>query len=304
MRVAVTGAQGRLGRALISALGDAPFTGPAGPIAWTRRDFDLDAPESIGDLLDRDRPEVVVHTAAWTDVDGCARDPELAMRRNGIATGVLAQAAAERGTDLVAISTNEVFDGRPPGNSPGLGYRPSDAPDPINPYGRSKLAGERYAEAAYDRSGVALGLVRTAWLFGPPGGDYPAKILAAAERAMASGEPLRLVADEAGSPTYTHDLAEGIVELLAENAVTGVHHIVNTGVASRKDMAEEVFRQAGISVPTVMIMAADWSRLSTPPIWGVLEPTPLPSGELLRTWQGALADYMPALLRQREVSAT
>ena len=79
MRVAVTGAAGRLGSALVAALGDAPFTGPAGPIAWTRAEFDLDAPESIGRLLDRDRPEVVIHAAAWTDVDGCARDPELAM---------------------------------------------------------------------------------------------------------------------------------------------------------------------------------------------------------------------------------
>ena len=74
MRVAVTGANGRLGRALVGALGDAPFTGPAGPIAWTRTDFDLDAPAAIGAILDRDQPEVVINAAAWTDVDGCARD--------------------------------------------------------------------------------------------------------------------------------------------------------------------------------------------------------------------------------------
>ena len=86
MRVAVTGASGRLGSALIAALADAPFTGIAGPIAWTRADFDLDAPEGVERALDRDRPEVVVHAAAWTDVDGCARDPELAIRRNGVAT--------------------------------------------------------------------------------------------------------------------------------------------------------------------------------------------------------------------------
>ena len=97
MRVAVTGAGGRLGRALVAALGDAPFTGPAGPIAWTRADFDLDAPASIDGLLERDRPEVIVHAAAWTDVDGCARDPDLAMRRNAVASGRLAIACAQRG---------------------------------------------------------------------------------------------------------------------------------------------------------------------------------------------------------------
>ena len=78
MRVAVTGSTGRLGRALVAALADAPFTGPAGPTAWTRADLDLDAPDGVTAALDRDRPEVVVHSAAWTDVDGCARDPELA----------------------------------------------------------------------------------------------------------------------------------------------------------------------------------------------------------------------------------
>src|SRR4051794_24827206 len=108
MRVAVTGAGGRLGRALIAALEDAPFTGLGGPIAWSRPDFDLDdvTPVIIRRLLDRDRPEVVVHAAAWTDVDACARDPQLALRRNGAATGKLAEALAQRGLDLVAISTN------------------------------------------------------------------------------------------------------------------------------------------------------------------------------------------------------
>ena len=76
MRVAVTGAGGRLGRALVAALEDAPFAGPFGPIAWDRSAFDLDAPAGVGALLDRDRPETVVHAAAWTDVDGCARDPD------------------------------------------------------------------------------------------------------------------------------------------------------------------------------------------------------------------------------------
>ena len=121
MRVAVTGATGRLGSALIAALADAPFTGPAGPIAWTRADFDLDQPSEVGRLLDRDRPEVVVHCAAWTDVDGCARDPDLAIRRNAIATGELAVACAERGLDLLVVSTNEVFDGA---RTDGLPYAP------------------------------------------------------------------------------------------------------------------------------------------------------------------------------------
>ncbi|HET7027159.1 MAG TPA: NAD(P)-dependent oxidoreductase [Candidatus Limnocylindrales bacterium] len=317
MRVAVTGAGGRLGRALVEALGDAPFA-PAGPIAWRRPDFELDelTPESLGRLLDRDRPEVVVHAAAWTDVDGCAREPDLAMRRNGEATGLLADACAARGVDLVAISTNEVFDGR---RNDGRGYRADDEPNPINAYGASKLAGERAAAAAFERvtgsplgayvptgrpvSGVQLAIVRTAWLYGPPGNDFPAKILAAAERAAAAGEPLALVADEIGSPTFTLDLAEAIVELIGSGEHRGIHHLVDSGIASRADWGRAVLAIAGIDVPTRDVPAATWPRASTPPAWAVLEPTPLPGGEPLRPWQAALADYVPSLVRRLSAAA-
>ena len=296
MRVAVTGARGRLGGALVEALGDAPFTGPAGPTAWTREDFDLDAPSTIAALLDRDKPEVVIHAAAWTDVDGCARDPELAQKRNGDAVGTVAHAAATRGIDLIHISTNEVFDGS---RAHDRGYRPDDPPSPGNPYGASKLAGEVAAASAYDGADARLAIVRTSWLYGPPGNDFPTKILGAAERASDVGHALKVVGDEYGSPTYAHDVAEAVVELLAEDAIEGIHHVVNAGVASRADWARELFRQTGMNLRIDEVPAATWERASTPPTWGVLEPTPLPSGEPLRTWQAALADYLPVLRRQR-----
>jgi dTDP-4-dehydrorhamnose reductase len=295
MRVAVTGSSGRLGRALVAALADAPFTGPAGPLAWDRAAFDLDAPEAVSTLLDRDRPEVVVHAAAWSDVDGCALDPALALRRNGEATGALATACAERGIDLVAVSTNEVFDGR---RIDGHGYAPSDPPTPGNPYGESKLDGERRAQAAFERAATAkLGIVRTAWLFGSPGEDFPSRILVAAERARAAGEPLRVVGDEWGTPTYTHDCADAIVELLAEDAIAGIHHVVNGLFATRADWARYVVARAGLEIEVVDIPMTSWERPSTPPRWGVLAPTALPSGEPLRGWPDAMADYAPALLR-------
>jgi dTDP-4-dehydrorhamnose reductase len=294
VRVAVTGAGGRLGRALFQALADAPFTGLSGPIAWTRADFDLDNPGGIDALLDRDRPEAVVNAAAWTDVDGCARDPELAIRRNGEAVAVLAAATASLGIDLVQISTNEVFDGR---RTDEQGYRPDDPTSPINPYGASKLAGEVAAASAYVAARAQLGIVRTAWLYGPPGNDFPAKILAAAGRAREAGERLRVVGDEFGSPTFTHDVAEAVSELLGSGDVGGLHHVVNGGVASRADWARELFRQAGLDVEIEEVPASTWERASTPPAWGVLAPTPLPGGEPLRSWPAALADYAPTLLR-------
>jgi dTDP-4-dehydrorhamnose reductase len=294
MRVAVTGAAGRLGGALLAALADAPFTGPVGPVGWDRAAFDLDAPEGIGARLDRDRPEVVVHAAAWTDVDGCARDPDLAMARNGHATGVLARACAERGLDLAIVSTNEVFDGS---LSEGAAYGTDAEPAPINPYGVSKLAAERAATDAYATATGQLGIVRTAWLFGSPESDFPGRILAAAGRSRETGQPLRVVGDEWGTPTYTHDLAEGIVDLLAEDAVGGIHHIVNGGSASRADWARDAIGRAGLTVEIVEIPASEWPRPSVPPKRGILAPTPLPYGDPLRAWPDAMADYAPALLR-------
>ncbi len=348
MRVAVTGAGGRLGRALIAALRDAPFTGPLGPLAWSRPAYDIDDPEAAARCIREAEPEVVVHAAAWTDVDGCAREPERAMRRNGIAVAELAEACVRAGVDLVLVSTNEVFDG---GRTDGRGYGVDDRTRPRNAYGVSKLAGESAAQAAYLRNGglidvpgaqrhrsagaipggeapsatvvaaaaasrrvppaasVAppavpqLAIVRTAWLYGPPGNDFPARILAAADRARAGGEPLRVVGDEVGSPTFAPDLAEAILDLLAEGTFAGTHHIVNAGTVSRASWARHVLQAMGLDVPLVEVALASWKRPSLPPAWAVLEPSRLPSGEPLRSWQAAFADYAPILARDRAAAA-
>ena len=227
--------------------------------------------------------------------------PSWPIRRNGTATGVLAAACAERGTDLLIVSTNEVFsgewrDGRP--------WEPSDPTEPGNPYGASKLAGERLATQAFEEQpGAALGIARTAWLFGAPGRDFPSRILDAAERARAAGEPLRAVGDEWGTPTYTADVADAIVELLAEDAVGGIHHLVNGLTATRADWARYVVARAGIEVEVVNVPMSTWERPSRPPRWGVLAPTPLPSGEPLRVWPDAMADYAPRLLREARTRA-
>jgi len=301
VRVAVVGVVGRLGSALVGALEEAPFTGMRPPIGWDLPDFNLDTvtAASFGALLDRERPEVVVHTAAWTDVDGNAREPDVAMRRNGTAVGEIARACAARGVDLLMLSTNEVFDGR---RTDGLGYAPGDERNPINPYGVAKAAAERLASEAFAGSAGRLAIVRTAWLFGPPGNDFPAKIAAAAVRARASGEPLRVTGDEIGTPTYTPDLAEAIVELVGTDdppppgSVT-IHHLINGGQASRADWAREVLRRLAIEVEVVDVPASTWQRASNPPLWAVLAPTPMPSGIPMRDWHDAFADAVPALRR-------
>jgi dTDP-4-dehydrorhamnose reductase len=264
---------------------------------WSRPDYDLDDPGAAERLVTMVRPDLVVHAAAWTDVDACAREPRLAMRRNGEATAEMARACAGQGADMVLVSTNEVFDGA---GTDGRGYGPRDTPHPINPYGASKLEGETAARTAFAARGASrLAIVRTAWLFGPPGNDFPAKILAAAERADAAGDSLHVVDDEVGSPTYAPDLAAAMVALLAAGRAYGIHHLVNDGVASRAEWAAEVLRLAGRTTRIEPMSRSSWVRASTPPAWAVLASTPLPGGASLRHWRDALAAHLGSLAAGR-----
>lgn len=288
--VALTGAGGRLGRALENALEEKSIT----TVAWSRPDYDLDDPSAASRLVERDRPGMVFHAAAWTDVDGCARDPVAAMRRNGDAVGELAAACARSGARLVLVSTNEVFDGD---RADGQGYRETDPPHPINAYGASKLAGEQQATQAFARLGTADGLLitRTAWLYGPPGNDFPSKIVIAADR-LPAGEPLNVVADEIGSPTYSVDLAGAIVRLALSGAPGGSYHLVNAGRASRLDVATGVLARCRPERLTAGISRTQFVRASTPPAWAVLENTRAAAlGITLRPWHEALADYLELL---------
>ena len=193
-----------------------------------------------------------------------------------------------------------MFDGT---RTDGRGYGADEERSPANAYGASKADGERQASAAYGDADARLAIARTSWLHGPPGNDFPEKIARAALRARDAGEPLRVVGDEIGTPTYTRDVADAIVELLAEDAITerparqAIHHLVNGGRASRADWAREVLRATGIDVAVEEVPASTWQRASTPPLWAVLEPTPLPSGEPMRHWRDAFADAVPALRR-------
>ena len=280
--IAVTGAGGRLGHALRAASAD-PLIG------WDLPEHDLDQPESVAPLLDRDRPGLVIHTAAMTLVDECARQPDLAMRRNGDATRVLAAACHARGVGLLVVSTNEVFSGD---RRDGRGYLETDETGPRNPYGASKLAGEEAAREAF-ADGPGLWIARTAWLYGPPGNDFPDKITAAADR-LPEGEPLPVVADEFGSPTYTLDLARAILALVSLTE-GGIYHLVNSGGASRREWADRVLSVRRPGRTTRPIAASEFTRASNPPPWGVLDTSRAESvGVPIRSWQAALADYLGA----------
>jgi dTDP-4-dehydrorhamnose reductase len=279
-RVAVSGANGRLGRGLLTAA-----TSPT--LAWQRPELDLDDPGSAAALVEQDRPALVVHAAAMTAVDEAAADPDAAMRRNGAFVGALARACVASGSRLVLVSTNEVFAGD---RQDGRAYAEDDETRPRNAYGRSKLAGEKAALDAFAGS-EGLWIVRTAWLYGPPGNDFPDKITAAADRLPAT-EPLPVVADEVGSPTSTVDLAAAIFELV-EASDGGLFHLANEGAVSRLTWAQAVLALRRPDRSVRPISRSEFQRASDPPPWGPLDPSRAAGlGVTMRPWQVALADHL------------
>ncbi len=278
-RVAITGAAGQLGTQLVRAFASAGHE----VRGLARADLDLGVPSDTTALRDW-RPEIVVNSAAWTDVDGCARDPERAMRINGEGAGWVAEIAASCDAPVVQISTNEVFDGAR--DEP---YSEADDPKPINAYGRSKLAGERAVVAANPRHLI----VRTAWLFGPGGTNFVTKILAAGQRAAGADEPLRLVEDEVGNPTWTPDLAAVVVRLAADRSRVGVIHAVGTPPVSRLGWGALALGVAGVETTIEPVRLASFQRASTPPLRAVLSPSP---GVPVIDWRSATRSYVGQLL--------
>ena len=180
---------------------------------------------------------------------------------------------------MLYVSTNEVFDGQK-----GEAYLESDEPKPINAYGHSKLAGERYAQSILQR----FYIVRTAWLYAAGGNNFPSKVLQAAAN---EGE-LRFVTDEIASPTWARDLAQAIVGLIGRPTY-GIYHLTNSGCCSRYQWAQRVLELAGRGdVPLRPVVQADYgARYRKPPYSELANGAAAALGIVLRPWQEALQEY-------------
>lgn len=240
----VTGAGGQLGRALA-----AEFAAD-GVVALTRADWDVTLPPPAGLAL----PDVVLHAAAWTDVDGAEEDPQGAAAVN---VGGTASAAA-LGVPLVYYSTDYVFDGekREP-------YVESDGPNPASAYGRTKLHGEAAA-------GSTAWVVRSSWLFGPTGHNFLRTML----RLGAERDEVAVVDDQRGSPTFVGHLASATRQVL--RLPHGVYHVAAAGDCTWADFAEAIFAEAGLDCRVRRISTAELGR-----------PAPRPAYSVLRSEKGA-----------------
>lgn len=275
MRILVTGAGGQLGRALTSTLNvEHDVRG------MSHVDMDITDLARVRAVVRDFQPEVILHGAALTKVDYCAEHPDEALWINGYGTQHVALAAAENEAALLYISSNEVFDGTHTG-----GYLEHDVPHPINPYGYSKWIGEQMVRQHVLRHYI----VRTSWIFGHGGRNFIHVIRNLAK----NGQSLRVVVNDVATPTYTHDLAEGIAKLI-QTSIYGTYHLINEGRASRWAFARHILDLSGYGeMPIEKISAAEFRRASTPPEYAVLRNfAAAKRGIVLRPWQEAVAAFL------------
>jgi len=230
--------------------------------------------------VSQERPLTLVNCAAFTAVDRCEEEQELAMTVNGSAVGYLAEACNDVGAKLVHISSDYVFSGN--GERP---YREDDPTGPASVYGRSKLRGERAAAKAMDHL-----ILRTAWLCGVGGRNFVEAIRSQIEQ----GKPeLRVVDDQRGSPTFCDDLAEMILGLIARYT-TGVLHAVNHGDTTWCGFATEIARQLKATVDIIPISSRELDLPAPRPAYSVLDTSRLAKalGSRPQSWQAALTRYL------------
>jgi dTDP-4-dehydrorhamnose reductase len=273
MRILITGHRGQLGRALQKVLANDQVLGLDLP------EHDITEPTSILEAVVEYQPEVVMHTAAMTNVDGCERDPELAFRVNTVGTQNIALACGRAGATMLHVSTNDVFDGRL-----GRPYYEWDTPSPQSVYAHSKAAAEFYVRTLLQR----FYIVRTAWLYARGGGNFVTKIISAADRLGA----LQVVTDEVSAPTFAPDLARAITQLVRTRHY-GIYHFTNSGICSRYEWACKILELAGRGqVPVEPITGDQWQRAACPPLYApIVNFAGAALGITLRPWEEALAEY-------------
>jgi dTDP-4-dehydrorhamnose reductase len=276
LRWFVTGAGGQLATAFAETLEGEVFL--SGEAALDIRDAD-----AVYAAVHGFAPDIVLHTAAYTDVDGAEADPGLAEAVNVDGTRNVIKAVRGTHTTVVYFSTDYVFDG-----AKGSPYVESDPTSPLGVYARSKLAGED--EVLTWVRGI---VVRTAWLFSDTGKNFVKTILAAAQKAVA-GEPLRVVDDQVGSPTYAGHLAAAVDEALRQGVAPGLYHMAGSGYCSWCELAREVVQLAGLDVEVVPIATAELGRPAPRPAFSALvSERPIPR---LPHWAAGVAEAVDRLI--------
>jgi dTDP-4-dehydrorhamnose reductase len=279
MRVVVTGAKGQLGQDVLKVLSSYDYS--VYPVS--REQFDITEEQAVYAYMEEIKPDIILHCAAYTNVDGAESDKETAYKVNALGTKYLAQAAEKLDAKMLYISTDYVFDGT--ASEP---YEVDHPTSPLGVYGETKLEGEKFVQEHVEK----FFIVRTAWVFGIHGNNFVKTML------RLGGElgEVGVVHDQVGSPTYTVDLARFMVELM-QTEKYGIYHATNAGVCSWYEFAVEIFKQAGMDVLVMPLTTEQFPRPAKRPQYSVLSKKKIEEEGLtpLRDWKEALAAYLKEL---------
>ena len=247
--------------------------------AFTLNDFDITDLDKSVSIIKEANPDCLIHTAAYTDVDGCELDPEKAYLVNGIGARNLTMACEEIKCPIIYISTDYVFDGTK--KEP---YDEWDITGPINRYGLSKCLGEKFVSSMTNR----FYIVRTSWLYGKNGKNFIETI----SRLLSEKDEIEVVDDQRGSPTYTYDLALKLKELIGKGY--GTYHITNSSQCSWYEFAVEIAGLQSSKTKIKPTTSDKFKRAAKRPAFSVLDNTMLRLEGIqeLRHWKEALKDYL------------
>jgi len=279
VKVLVTGAAGLLGTDVVAAAERRDHS----VLGLGRAELDVTDAAAVSACVAAEAPDWVFHCAAYTAVDAAEDEPELAMLVNRDGAENVARAVAAAGARMVYVSTDYVFDGEQ--RSP---YRSTDPTNPLSVYGRTKLAGEQAVLGAGANGDGAL-IVRTGWLYGAAGRNFVAAIL---ERAM-KGDPLSVVADQRGRPTWTRNVAEVALDLVESDA-SGVWHVADGEHATWLGLAREILRLRGLKAPIRGVFSAEWGAAAPRPAYSVMDVSATEErvGRPMMTWKEALERFL------------
>ncbi|MGM0876151.1 MAG: dTDP-4-dehydrorhamnose reductase [Bacillota bacterium] len=279
MKVLVTGAQGQLGSDVVKLLKQEGINF----IGCTRQDVDIKSMETVRRKFLEYNPDVIIHTAAYTQVDLAESNEEEAFLVNAYGTRNLLIMAQEIGAVFCYISTDYVFDGK--SSSP---YKEYDQVNPLGVYGKSKYAGEEFVKSLTNKYFI----VRTSWLYGAKGNNFVKTMLRLAEEK----DNLGVVDDQVGSPTYTVDLAHFLLELI-QTEKYGIYHATNLGCCSWYDFACAIFEEVGKKIEVKPLTTDEFPRQGPRPKYSVLDHLAIRSNgfQYLPPWRDALQKFMKEL---------
>lgn len=279
MKVLVTGVKGQLGYDVVNELEKRGHTA----IGTDVEEMDITDEGKVREVLSAEKPDAVIHCAAYTAVDAAEDNVELCRKINAEGTENIAKACKELGCKLLYASTDYVFNGE--GERP---WEPDDEREPLNVYGQTKYEGELAVEKYVEK----FFIVRIAWVFGINGKNFIKTMLRLGE----DHDELTVVADQIGSPTYTYDLARLLVDMIGSDKY-GRYHATNEGLCSWYDFAVEIFRQAGMDVRVRPVTSEEYPAKAKRPHNSRMDKAKLEENgfERLPDWKDALGRYLRAL---------